>query len=715
MKQVIQDFKTGDVRVVDVPRPQVDDGSVLVKNHCSCVSAGTEKSMIELGKKSYIGKARERPDLAKKVIEKARNDGVVPTYKSVMSRLEEATPLGYSSCGEVISVGNDVGEFSEGDLVACAGAGYASHAEVVAVPENLCAPVPDGVNPANAAFVTIGAIALQGIRRANPSPGETVAVFGLGLIGQTATQILNAYGFPVLGLDIDERQVDKGLDAGATRGALIGADDLETVVDEFSNGNGVDATLITASTKSNQPIELAGEITRNQGRVSVVGRVGMDIPRDIYYDKELDFRISRSYGPGRYDRNYEEKGLDYPVGHVRWTENRNMRECLRLLATDRVDFRELQTHEFAIDEATQAYDLILNNPDGEDFTGVLLQYDPDREHQTKQPHRSLDRTAEPRSAPLSVGLVGVGTFAKGKLLPTISDLEELKLYATCSATGVSASQVAEKHDCSFSTTDYTDITESDDVDVVVVATRNNLHAQIAAAALENGKDVHVEKPLAISEEGLQRVANAARNSAGRLMVGFNRRFAPPTQKLKQSIASGPGPVMLNYRVNVDELSPDHWLNDPDEGGGRVVGELCHFIDFSRFVADAPIEQVCATTADDGQSGLPQNVDVKMAFENDSTASILYTTLGDNSLAKEYIEGFGNGESATIDNFKSGRFNFGQNKGHEQEFRSFVDAILSGEPSLISLEEAVEVTETTFGVYESLQRNDPVEIDTERYL
>ncbi|MCU4802071.1 bi-domain-containing oxidoreductase [Halobacteria archaeon HArc-gm2] len=691
--------------------------SVLVKNHYSCVSAGTEKSMIELGKKSYLGKARERPDLAKKVFEKARNDGLISTYQSVMARLEEATPLGYSCCGEVIDVGEDVEEFSRGDIVACAGAGYANHAEVVSVPKNLCAPVPDAVEPSNAAFVTIGAIAMQGIRRADLTPGERVAVLGLGLVGQTATQILDAYGFPVLGLDIDPSQVQKGLELGADEGGVIGDDDIEALADDFSNGNGVDATIIAASTKSDQPVEQAGEITRKQGRVSVVGQVGMDVPRELYYDKELDFLISRSYGPGRYDKVYEEKGMDYPVGYVRWTENRNMRECLRLMDDGGVDFESMKTHEFGIDEATKAYDLILDNPDNEDFTGVLLKYDPEREHTVKQVHNAAnDQSSTKRSAPLSVGMVGAGTFAKGTLLPILSEHEDLNLKAVASATGVSASEVAKKHDCDYSTTDYSEIVEDDDIDVVVVATRHNLHAEIAAAALSNDKDVHVEKPVAITEEGLQRVAGAARETESRLMVGFNRRFADPSQELKGAVRDGSGPIMLNYRVNADELPEDHWTRDPDVGGGRVVGEVCHFIDFARFVTERSVEKVFATTVERGkQSGRPENVNITLDFEDGSTASVIYTTLGNSSLAKEYVEAFGNGEAKKINNFKGGTLNLGQDKGHASQFDAFVDSILAGEPSPVPLEEAIEVTAVSFDVLEAVKQGEPVTTDIGPYL
>ncbi|WP_254535901.1 bi-domain-containing oxidoreductase [Halomarina litorea] len=696
----------------------LDDG-VLVKNHYSCVSAGTEKTMIELGKKNVVNKARERPDLAKKVFEMARNDGLVSTYQNVMARLEEATPLGYSCCGEVIEVGENVTEFSEGDMVACAGAGYANHAEVVSVPRNLCAPVPDGVEPSNAAFVTIGAIAMQGIRRADLSPGERVAVLGLGLVGQTVVQILNAYGFPVLAVDIAPGQVETALDLGADKGAVIGDDDIEQVAEHFSEGNGVDATVIAASTKSNQPVEQAGEITREQGRVSVIGQVGMDVPRELYYEKELDFLISRSYGPGRYDKQYEEKGLDYPIEHVRWTENRNMRECLRLLATGRLDFEPMQTHEFEIDSSTDAYDLILENPNDEAFTGVLLKYAPDREHSTtleRTPTATPTTGTQQKSAPLAVGMIGVGNFAKGTLLPIIEDIKALDLRAVASATGVSASQVAAQHDCSYSTTDYRQIVEDNAIDIVVIATRHNLHAEIATAALEQGKDVHVEKPLAISEEGLQQVATAARDAPGRLMVGFNRRFAEPTRQLKKSVCDGPGPVMLNYRVNADSIPEDHWIHDPEIGGGRVVGEVCHFVDFARFVADSPIEQVYATgITNESKSVPPENVDVTLEFENGSTASVLYTTLGDSSLPKEHVEAFGNGRASRIDNFKGGRMSLGQDKGHEREFKSLVKSILAGERSAIALEAAIEVTESTFAIHESLRRGEPIPLTIDTYL
>ena len=383
MKQLLQDCRTGDLRVAEVPVPALRPGGILVKNHYSLVSAGTERAVIEFARQSLVGKARSRPDLVKEVLNKIKTDGLLATYRTAMQRLDEPLPLGYSCAGEVIEVGRGAEEFGKGDLVACGGGSYASHAEVVFVPKNLAVKIPENVTTKEAAFVTLGAIALQGVRRAELTPGECVAVIGLGLIGQLTVQILNAYGFPVLGLDVSQRQVEKALKLGLREAAVIGQDDVEKVARAFSDGQGVDAVIITAATKSREPIELAGRICRDKGRVSVVGDVGMDIPRNLYYEKELDLRISRSYGPGRYDPNYEERGIDYPIGYVRWTEKRNMEEFLRLISIGRVDVKSMITHIFKIEDALKAYELILENPNKEDFTAVLLEYDPAKEHTPK--------------------------------------------------------------------------------------------------------------------------------------------------------------------------------------------------------------------------------------------------------------------------------------------------------------------------------------------
>jgi len=435
MKQLLQNYKTGELKIAEVPAPALQPGGILVKNHYSLVSAGTERAAIEFAKQSLVEKARSRPDLLKQVLNKIKTDGLISTYHAAMQRLGEPLPLGYSCAGEVIEVGQEVEGFNKGDLVACGGGGYASHAEVVYVPKNLVAKVPNNVTAKEAAFVTLGAIAMQGVRRAELTPGERVAVIGLGLVGQLTVQILNAYGFPVLGLDISRRQVEKALNLGLQEGAVIGEDNVEKVASAFSNGRGVDAVIITAATKSNEPVELAGRICRDKGRVSAVGNIGLNIPRSIYYEKELDLRVSRSYGPGRYDPNYEERGIDYPIGYVRWTEKRNMEEFLRLISIGRVDVKPMITHVFKIEDALKAYELILENPDKEDFTAVVLEYDPAKEHKAKVVLETVPTFKRANVPTINVGLIGGGNFAKSVILPNLKKLDKVHLKAVATAHG----------------------------------------------------------------------------------------------------------------------------------------------------------------------------------------------------------------------------------------------------------------------------------------
>jgi len=704
MKQVQQDFGSGELRLSDVPNPAVKPEGVLVRTHHSAVSAGTESSMINLAKKSLVGKAKERPDLVKEVLNKARNDGLVATYQSVTSRLDDPMPLGYSCAGEIIAVGKNVEQFSVGDQVACGGAGYATHSEVNYVPENLCVPLPKDVSSADGAFVTLGAIAMQGIRRLDLSPGETVAVIGLGLIGHLTVGILDAYGYPVLGTDIDSSRVARANDYGLTTGIVLGEGDPKTAAKDLGPSEGVDAVLIAASTDSNDPVELAGDLCREQGRVSVVGQVGMDIPREVYYDKELDVRISRSYGPGRYDRIYEEKGLDYPVGHVRWTENRNMQEFVRLLS-DRLSVAPLVTHRFDIEEASKAYDVILGD---ESPLGVLLEYEHD---ELLDDRIDLPRSSRPSkrstAETLSVGLVGAGNFAKQSLLPVVDNSNEFSLHAVVTGTGKTAKHIGEKYGARYCTTNYEEILNDEAIDVVVVATRHNLHAPVAVGALERGKDVHVEKPPALDREELTKVVAAEQNSAGRLMVGYNRRFAPSSKRVQAAFSRSETPLMMNYRVNADRIPADHWIHDPAVGGGRVVGEICHFVDFSQAVTDSLPKRVYATEVDRGED---TNVQVTIDFMDDSVASILYTTLGDESAAKERVEVFGNGDIETIENFKPGFLNLTQEKGHKEEFEAFAEAIRQGDPSPIGIKDIVYTSLSTFAVEESIQSGKPVFLD-----
>lgn len=712
MKQVLQNYKTGDLKIAEVPTPALMPGGVLVKNHYSLVSAGTERAVIEFAKQSLASKARSRPDLVRQVLSKIRTDGLISTYRAAMQRLDEPLPLGYSCSGEVIEVGRGVEEFSKGDLVACGGGGYASHAEIDFVPKNLAVKIPDKVTTKEAAFVTLGAVALQGIRRAELTPGERVAVIGLGLIGQLTVQILNAYGFPTLGLDVSQRQLENAMKLGLQVGAVIGQDDVEKLAMTFSNGQGVDAVIITAATKSNEPIELAGGICRDRGRVSAVGNIGLDIPRSIYYEKELDLRISRSYGPGRYDPEYEEKGIDYPVGYVRWTERRNMEEFLRLIGTSRIDVKPMITHIFKIDDALKAYELILENPDKEDFTGVLLEYDPAKEHQAKVVLETVPTFKRANVPTVNIGLVGGGSFAKGTILPNLKKLGKVNIKAVATATGKSAQGIAKKYGCEYATTDYTEILDDGSIDLVIIATRHNLHAPIAIEALKRDKDVHVEKPLALNVDDLKAVIEAKRNSQGRLMVGFNRRFAPQARKAKEKFSQRKTPLMIHYRVNAGYIPPDHWVHDPEEGGGRIIGEVCHFVDFLQFLTEAAPERVYASKISGGASTIAEdNISITIDFADGSRGSILYTALGSKALPKEYIEIFGGGRDVVINNFKTGGLlSLTQDKGHYGEFKSFIEAIIHGKPSPIPVEELALGTLTTFKIHESLEKGEPVPID-----
>ena len=704
MRQLQQDFGSSELELIEVPEPHVSSNGVLVDTRYSLVSAGTERAMIELANKTLLGKAKERPELVKQVINKARNDGLRSTYRSVKSRLDEPFPLGYSCSGRVIQVGEEVANFSVGDVVACGGAGYATHANVNHVPENLCVSVPDEVSLRDAAFTTVGAIALQGIRRLDPTPGERIAVIGLGLVGRLTTKLLAAYGYPVLGIDIDPTRVD-GADE-LTVGAAIGEDDISNISTSFGEGEGVDGVIITAATESNQPIKLAGEILRERGRVSVVGDIGMDIPRAQYYEGELDVHLSRSYGPGRYDRRYEEKGLDYPIGYVRWTENRNMAEFLRLLDVEAIHVDDVVTHTFSFDDALDAYDLILGD---EEHMGVLLEY----EHsETSEKKRRLDLQSVQKGSTtgqISLGIVGAGSFAQSVLLPTIVDVDGLSIRAVATATGTTATAVGEKYDAAYVTTDYEEIINDEAIDAVVVATRHNLHAEIATAALEANKDVHVEKPPVLTRAELDQLIEAEQRSSGRLMVGYNRRFASSVNRIREWTREVQ--IMARYRINAGSLPDDHWTVDPDVGGGRILGEVCHFVDLLQYLVGERPSTVYACGPED-RSPTQQNVQVSIEFADGSCGSITYTTFGDDGAGKEHIEVLGGGRIETIDDFKTGRFGLGQDKGFEAEFRAFRDAIREGDESPIPIDEIVTTSLVTFGIEESLRTNEPVRIERE---
>ena len=687
MKQLIQDFKTGEIKLVDVPAPALAPGCVRVRNAFSLVSAGTERATVNLAQQSLVGKARSRPDLVKRVVDTVKREGLSAAMRKVQSQLDQWKTLGYSCAGTIVEVGEGVTGLSVGDRVACAGQDYASHAEMVAVPQNLCAKLAENVEFEHAAFTTLGAIAMQGVRQADARIGEVVAVIGLGLVGQLTAQILKAAGCMVLGIDVSAEACELARRCGCDAVAVRTSGDVERVAAKLTNDFGVDAAIIAAAAATNDPIELAAKICRDRGRVVMVGVTGMEIPRDLFYAKELEFKLSRSYGPGRYDPLYEEKGVDYPIGYVRWTEQRNMEAFLNLLAAKRIDMAPLITHRFAIDDAPKAYELI-GGKTGDRCVGVLLRY-PQAGKVTTTSKRPASTA---RHSSVVLGVIGAGNYAQGVLLPQFKANKDVTLRTVCTATGVKAEKAKEKFGFENCTTDWHDALADKALNAVVIATRHDLHAPIVCEALRAGKVVFCEKPLCLRREELDEIVRTIKDSGNsRLTVGFNRRFTPFASRVRELAP----PLVMRYRVSVRPLPAEHWINDPDAGGGRILGEVCHFIDFLRFAARARTVSVFA------QGFGAENVQVSLRFADGSVGSIDYFNVADAALKKEHFEAFGGGQDVVVDDFRE--------KGQAEEVKQFVQAVTTGGPMPIPLEEIFESTRATLAVLESMRTGQAVEL------
>ncbi len=723
MKQVTQSLKDGRISVVEVPPPVLQPHGAIVRTAWSLISAGTEMAKVELGRRSLVGKARSRPDQARQVLDKVRRDGLLSTYRTVMTRLEEASPLGYSAAGVVCEVGELAAGIRVGDRVACGGGGYANHAEVLYVPQNLCAPVPDDVDLADAAYATVGAIALQGVRLAGLGVGDKVAVIGLGLVGQLAAQLASASGCEVAGIDLVEEKCRLARELGA-RGVIAGAgDEVTGWSDEFTRGMGFDAVLVAAATKGSGPIALAGRIARDRGTVIVIGDVGLEVPRGPFYDKELVLRVSRSYGPGRYDRLYEEHGIDYPAGYVRWTEGHNIKEFLRLLSRGAVRVAPLTTHRFAIDDASAAYEM-LAGPDGSWAVGVLLEYPPheDDPRSIALPLRAMKpgRPTVAEEAHVGIALVGAGNFATATLLPALRADARVALRTVMTTSGLSARDVATRFGFAACAADIDVVLEDERTVGVLIATRHDAHAELAVRCLEAGKTVFVEKPLALTEVELARVVTAWQASPGDLMVGFNRRFSPLAGEVAEALAGRSGPVTVVARVNAGTVAQSHWTQRLEEGGGRIVGEVCHFVDLACFLTGSrPIEVVASAIGNGKSAALQDTLSAIVRFTDGSLATLVYVATGDTALAKERFEVFSGGRSFVIDDFRQliryedGRVRRrragGQDKGHSAEMRAFVD-LVSGRPSsVLDFESCVWSTAATFKIVESLAMGQPVRV------
>jgi predicted dehydrogenase/threonine dehydrogenase-like Zn-dependent dehydrogenase len=711
LKQILQKLNSGKTELAEVPIPTPPAGMVLVRNAASLVSAGTERALVEFAGKSLLGKARARPDLLRQTLDKARREGLLSAANAAFGRLGEPMPLGYSSAGEIVELGGRVSGFRVGDRVACAGGGYAVHAEYVLVPQNLLAALPASVDFESAAFATLGAIALHGFRLSEVHVGERVAVIGLGLLGQLAGSMAAAAGCQVLGLDLNASRValakSRGINAVVRSGVEIKAT-------AFTHGQGFDAVLICADAESNDPVELAGEIARDRARVIVIGAVGLDVPRRSYYAKELSLIVSRSYGPGRYDPAYEEAGIDYPIGYVRWTEGRNLQAFVDLLGEGKIKVSDLISHRFPIDKAPKAYELISGK---QPFLGVLITYPAVR---AKSVQKKIEITSKPVSKEkIGLGVLGAGTFARHTMLPAVKGLRDLELVGIASASGRPAADLANRFGFRYATSDEYQILGDRKIDAVAIVTRHNLHASQTLAALKAGKHVFCEKPLALNEKELAAMERSlAKRGAPRLMVGFNRRFAPLATELQKFLAPRSQPLAAHYRVNAGPLPLYHWLHDPTRGGGRLLGEACHFIDFLIFLVGQAPTSVFTLALPEGGQYRQDNFQVTLRFPDGSLGTLTYLANGDRSLAKERLEVFSGGKVAVLEEFRAlnltvnghtRRLRRAQDKGHRQAWKAFIASLKRGGQPPIPYDQIFAGSRAAFAALQSLQTGREIEI------
>jgi predicted dehydrogenase/threonine dehydrogenase-like Zn-dependent dehydrogenase len=714
MRALLEDKKSGRVAAYDVPAPELQPGGILVRTAFSAISSGTEKATVEAGRKSLLGKAMARPDLVKQVLEYAQSNGIAAARQKVQARLDTLSALGYSCSGLVLE--SSTAGFQPGDRVACAGGGYASHCEINFVPANLAVIVPDNVDLQAAALTTIGAIAMQGVRQANVTFGETVAVIGVGLVGVLAIQILRAAGCRVIAIDVSSERAAQATSFGAQLGLSTSDPGLAGAVASFSR-YGVDAALITAATKSADPLELAAKLLRDRGHISVIGDVGMGVSRANMYRKEISLAMSRSYGPGRYDPRYEEGGQDYPIGFVRWTERRNMEAFLDLLSSGSIQVEPLLAHRFPVDEGEKAYAAVV----GGAYTAII-DYHASGDMRPAAQAASPIAVQTPQKEQVRVGCIGAGGFARGIIFPHLRSSAGVVLESVATSTGAAAVSASTgfgfKHAQAPS-----ELIDNANVDAVFILTRHNSHASYVKNALERGKCVFVEKPLAIDRDQLEMVRTAyaraiAEKGSAFLMVGFNRRFSPLTEKVQSFFARRTEPMLVHVRCNAGFIARDSWVQDP-ESGGRIVGELCHFVDWARAVVGCPMQRLTAAALPDAGRYNRDNVTVTISFADGSVANLVYVANGDRAVAKEYFEVFCGNSVARIDDFKTVYLSRGgktetvkgrQDKGHRRELELTVDAMRHGKEAPIPFAELIEVTEATFAVEEAIRTQRTVSLD-----
>ena len=713
MRQVLQQLGTGQTILADIPAPAAPRGGLCVTTRRSLISAGTERMLVEFGRASMIDKARQQPEKVRQALDKVRTDGLLTTIEAIRSKLDLALPLGYCNVGVVSAVGKDVAGFNVGDRVISNG----QHAEVVAVPRNLCASIPDQVGDDAAAFTVLGSIGLQGVRLAAPTLGESFVVIGLGLIGLITVQLLRANGCRVLGIDLDAEKTRLAHGFGAATVNVGAGEDPLAAAEAFTRGRGVDGVLITAATQSNEPMTQAARMCRKRGRIVLVGVAGLQLDRSDFYEKELTFQVSCSYGPGRYDPSYEQQGHDYPLGFVRWTEQRNFEAVLDLMASGALDTAPLITHRFPLDNVAKAYDLLATG--SERYLGILIEYPA---VSPRQPHASRivlnPVPAAPPALEPSLGFIGAGNYASRVLVPAFA-ASGARLYGIASNGGVTAAEIGRKHGLAVASTDSATLIADPAVNTVVIATRHDSHARFVIQALEAGKHVFVEKPLAITGEetdAIERAWHAARDRL--LMVGFNRRFAPHVLRMKSLLDSVAAPKTFIVTVNAGAIPLSHWTQDPQVGGGRIIGEGCHFIDLLRFLAGAPIVgwQVLPMGGPDAGRVQDDKASFTLSFADGSLGTVHYFANGHSGFAKERIEAFCAGRSLHLDNFRGLR-GYGwsgfhklhlwrQDKGQAACAAAFVEAIRRGGPSPIPVEELLEVSRVTVAIGEAARLGRP---------
>jgi len=714
MKQIIQNFKTGETSLEEIPVPQPGNGKILIRTTHSLVSLGTERSLVEFGKANLVQKARQQPDKVKQVLDKIKSEGLLPTLENVFKRLDEPLSLGYCNVGRVVETGAGVTDFAVGDLVASNG----KHAEFVCVPTNLVAKVPEKVSSEEAAFTVIGSIGLQGIRLLNPTFGETVVVYGLGLLGLLSAQMLLANGCHVIGIDIDESKCELARSWGVTAiNPASGNDPVKTVME--ATGVGADGVLITASAKSQEIISNSAQMSRKRGRIVLVGVIGLNISRAEFYEKELTFQVSCSYGPGRYDENYEQRGIDYPLPFVRWTEKRNFEAILQAIGSGSLHVEELISERIPIGEFHKVYDNIGQSKS----IASILTYPEGGAELEKDSALQVLKDQSFKGQKAVTAFIGAGNFTKMTMLPKLKDSGAAFKYM-CSSGGLSGTTLAKKFGFSHSTTDYKELLADEEVDTVFITTRHNSHAHFVKETLLAGKNVFVEKPLAINHEQLNEIVEVYKQKTAQadpptLMVGFNRRFSPHTQAIKKAIGNEPGALNIVATMNAGHIPPQVWVHDMAVGGGRIIGEACHYMDLCAYLAGSEIKSVCMSSMGSDMKDNTDNASILMKFKNGSNAVINYFANGSKAYSKERVEVFSQERVFVLDNFRTTKA-FGvkgfknlktkMNKGHKEQFHTYIQRIKEGGEPLIGFQEMINVTRASFAALESLKEKQWIEVE-----